>query len=109
MDAETLKDPPEEPPRGRYDDEEDGAFKHIPAAEVVEVDRTCRLSAGVSDIDIIAPDPNAAIYPDRDIEVVKGLGQYGGGRLAVYVESFSDTDIQRTRDGDYFCEFDLLM
>lgn len=105
LDADPRRNPPDEPPRGRYDEPEDGAFKHIPAAEIIESDRTCYLSSGVSDIDIVQPDPNAIIYPDRSIEVVRTLNSYTGGRLAVYVEKFSDTDIQRTRDGEYFCEF----
>lgn len=109
LDADPRRNPPEQPPRGRYDIPEDGAFKHIPAAEIEEVDRTCYLSTGVSDIDIIAPDPNAIIYPDRSIEVIKSLESYQGGKLAVYVEKFSDTDIDRTRNGEYYCEFAFNM
>ena len=109
LDADPRRNPPEQPPRGRYDIPEDGAFQHIPAAEIEEADRTCYLSSGVSDIDIVAPDPNAIIYPDRSIEVGKSLESYQGGKLAVYVEKFSDTDIDRTRDGEYYCEFALNM
>jgi len=83
--------------RGTADFPEDGAFTHIPAAEIVEHDRTCYLSSDTTAI------------KGNDIEVAKSLSVYSGGRLAVYVEEFSDTDIQRTRDGDYFCQFSFNM
>jgi len=105
LDADPRRNPPEQPPRGRYDIPEDGAFKHIPAAEIEEVDRTCYLSSQLIGIDAFDQDN----YPDRSIEVIKSLESYQGGKLAVYVEKFSDTDIDRTRDGEYYCEFAFSM
>ena len=105
LDADPRRNPPEEPPRGRYDIPEDGAFKHIPAEEIEEVDRTCYLSSQLIGIDAFDQDN----YPDRSIEVVKSLESYSGGRLAVYVDAFSDTEIDRTRDGEYYCEFAFNM
>jgi hypothetical protein len=105
LDADPRRNPPEQPPRGRYDIPEDGAFKHIPAAEIEEVDRTCYLSSQLIGIDAFDQDN----YPDRSIEVVKSLYSYQGGKLAVYVEKFSDTDIDRTRNGEYYCEFAFSM
>lgn len=105
LDVEPVENPPDEPPRGRWDEPEDGAFKHIPAAEIEEADRTCymrfRLQAIQSELNV----GSLTTSPDRGIEVTKSLESYQGGKLAVYVEKFSDTDIQRTRDGEYYCEF----
>ena len=85
--------------RGTADFPEDGAFTHIPAAEIVEHDRTCyldfRTGTGMGNIAVL----------DNDIDVAKSLDAFTGGRLAVYVEKFSDTDIDRTRTGEYYCEF----
>jgi hypothetical protein len=83
--------------RGTADFPEDGAFTHIPAAEIVEHDRTCFLSSDTTAI------------KDNDIDVAKSLFAFSGGKLAVYVDKFSDTDFQRTRNGEYYCEFALNM
>ena len=81
--------------KGTADFPEDGAFTHIPAAEIVEHDRTCYLS------------DNTTATINNDIEVDRSLNAFEGGRVAVYVERFSDTDGLRTMGGDYFCEFGL--
>ena len=87
-------------PFGTADVAEDGAFLHIPAAEITEDDRTCYLRFG-------AGKPNPSRLSAFDIDVTGHTAT--GGKLAVYVEKFSDTDIQRTRAGEYFCEFGLNM
>lgn len=89
--------------RGTADFPEDGAFTHIPAAEIVEHDRTCYLDhqtrEGMGIISVL----------DNDIDVARNLSAYTGGKLAVYVEKFSDLDIDRTRSGEYYCLFDFNM
>ena len=87
-------------PFGTADVAEDGAFLHIPAAEITEDDRTCYLRFG-------AGKPNPSRLSAFDIDVTGHT--VTGGKLAVYVEKFSDTDIQRTRDGEYYCEFGFNM
>lgn len=87
-------------PFGTADAAEEGAFLHIPAAEITEDDRTCYLRYGSG-----KPNPSRLSAFDIDVTGHKATG----GKLAVYVEKFSDTDIQRTRDGDYFCQFGFDM
>jgi len=92
-----------ESPFGTLDSAEDGAFLHIPADSIVEEDRTSYLSSGPTKT------PSPFELTGMDVEVAKDLGVFTGGKLAVYVEEFSDTDGLRTRDGDYFCQFGLKM
>lgn len=98
VDFTKLDDRPfsDEVPYGTADVAEDGAFLHIPAEEITEDDRTCYLHFG-------AGKPNPTRLSAFDIDVTGHTAT--GGKLAIYVEKFSDTDIQRTRDGDYFCQF----
>jgi len=92
-----------ESPFGTLDSAEDGAFLHIPADSIVEEDRTSYLSDGPK------RKPSPLNLTGMDVEVAKDLGEFTGGKLAVYVEEFSDTDGVRTRDGDYFCQFGFNM
>jgi hypothetical protein len=90
-----------ESPFGTLDSPQDGAFLHIQMDDIVEESRTSYLQNGAT------RKPNPERLVQGDIEMAKSLEAFSGGKLAVYVEKFSDTDGKRTRDGDYFIQFRL--
>lgn len=82
---------------GEFDNEKGQAYLHIPADQIAESERTVSLNS-------IGRGYTLDTW-NNDIVYDGPMGAAIGGKIALYVEELSDTDIGRTMDGSYYIKF----